>query len=383
MTNFDENLIKITEYKVLGKLPDLFAKENGERISKKEEWEEQRKRLYKTAIEFQYGKQPPKPEFVEVEPLYVSNFAKTYRVKTGRRDFPVSFTMRIVAPDKWERFPVVIDGDMCFNYYMDKEYTETFTNEDIALVMFNRVELVCDCGGKDGRPVGPLCDCYPEYDFGALGAWAWGYSRCVDALEIIDRFDLSCITFTGHSRGAKAAIIAGALDERAHIVNPNATCAGGCSCYRVHMKAITEDGEEKESETLKLYFRYFKHWMGTDMFGYEDKEEELPFDAHFLKAMVAPRILFVSEAASDIWANPVGSWQTTMAASEAWKFLDVPENFYWYFRRGYHWHAIEDIKMLVNIIKHKTEGRPLSENFYKLPFKAPELIYDWRAPEKK
>ena len=58
---------------------------------------------------------------------------------------------------------------------------------------------------------------------------------------------------------------------------------------------------------------------------YIDKEDELPFDSHYLKAMVAPRVLFVSEAASDIMANPVGLWQTTMGAREVYKFLGAED----------------------------------------------------------
>ena len=40
---------------------------------------------------------------------------------------------------------------------------------------------------------------------------------------------MSCVTFTGHSRGGKTAALAGVLDERAAIVNPNETCAGSCA----------------------------------------------------------------------------------------------------------------------------------------------------------
>ena len=192
---------------------------------------------------------------------------------------------------------------------------------------------------------------------------------------------MSCITFTGHSRGGKTAALAGAVDERAAIVNPNATCAGACGCYRIHLKAIKENNTEGESEQLKHIIGQFPFWFGPELGNYKDNEAELPFDCHFLKALVAPRILFVSEAASDIWANPIGSWQTTMAASEVYKFLGAEENLYWYFRKGYHFHDIEDLQMLVNIIKHKTQNEPLSDKFFRTPFKQPELIYSWRCPE--
>ena len=36
-------------------------------------------------------------------------------------------------------------------------------------------------------------------------------------------------------------------------------------------------------------------------------------------------MLLDGEAASDIWGNPIGSWHTTMAAKEVFKFLGVKD----------------------------------------------------------
>jgi hypothetical protein len=191
------------------------------------------------------------------------------------------------------------------------------------------------------------------------------------------------IAFTGHSRGGKTAALAGVLDERAAIVNPNATCAGGCSSHRITIEAETEDGEIKPSERISNILKVFPAWMGEGMLEYSDNEGELPFDSHEFKALVAPRILFVSEAASDIWANPVGSYQTTEAAAEVYEFLGCGENLYWHFRRGYHYQKIEDIELLVNIIRHKAFGDALSDKFYKLPFKPIEKAYSWVRPKKE
>ena len=91
-------------------------------------------------------------------------------------------------------------------------------------------------------------------------------------------------------------MLAGVLDERAAIVCPNETNAGSCGCYRIHMSAINEKGKEKKSETLADLWRVFSFWLGEGMGEYTERENELPFDCHFLKAMVAPRTLFISEA---------------------------------------------------------------------------------------
>ena len=61
-------------------------------------------------------------------------------------------------------------------------------------------------------------------------------------------------------------MLAGAVDERAAIVNPNAACAGGCSCYRLNIKAIIEDGvAEKASEPLSNIVHHFPLWLGKGM----------------------------------------------------------------------------------------------------------------------
>lgn len=382
MENIEEKKLTITKYELLGKLPDPFMLDSGKRVKTHGDWEARRREMYKTAVELQYGTQPPKPEYLEVETLYRSPEHNTFMIHTGTREKPVSFRFKLILPKGIKNCPVIVDGDLCFGYAMNKDYISAATGKGVAWALFDRTEIAHDIQ-HEGRK-GQLYGTYPEYTFGALGAWAWGYSRVVDALEqlALPEIDLGCIAFTGHSRGGKTAALAGVLDERAAIVNPNETCAGACGCYRIHMRAVYGEGEDRRSEPLADLWKNFDFWLGPEMEKYKDDEASLPFDCHYLKALVAPRVLFVSEATGDIWANPVGSWQTTKAAEEVYKFLGVPENLFWYYRPGYHYHEISDVDMLVNIILHKHVGEPLSEKFYKLPFDAPELAFDWRAPGK-
>ncbi len=379
MINYDENLIKITGHEVLGKLPDLFLKDNGTRLCDVSEWDEHRKTLLKSAVELQYGKMPPKPKNVEIEPLCIvssNDISGTYRIIAD----DVSFTFRLIMPPDVENPPVAVYGDMCFNYMSTDGFLDEFLKNGIAVACFNRCELAHDVR-YEGRSQGQLYKVYPDYSFGALAAWAWGYSRVVDALEIIGGVNLDCLISVGHSRGGKTALLAGVTDTRFAITNPNEACAAGTSCYRIHTTAITEYGKEKRSENLYDMWTRYGFWIGEGMEEYAEREQDLPFDSHTLKALVAPRVLFVSEAASDIWGGPVGSWMTTMAASEAYKFLGAENNLYWYYRKGKHFHHLHDVKMLVAVVKNVTEGTPLPDGFFKTPFKKPQLIYDWRAPK--
>lgn len=382
MAIFDKNAIKITQYEVLGKLPDPFLRADGTRAATPEQFEEHKAELFCGAVELQYGTQPPEPEFLEVEELGSGRKSLTYRITTGRVAHPVSFIMRLFLPKTDQKCPVIINGDLSFDYFTEPGHVSTVTDAGIAYAFFDRTELVPD-EDSAGRNA-PLYNCYPEYTFGAIGAWAWGYSRCVDALERLGTFDTDWIAFTGHSRGGKTAMLAGVLDARARVVNPNETCAGACSCYRIHMTGVSEDGiKTQRSETLSDLCRRFNFWMGPDLKEYGDREAELPFDEHFLKALVAPRILLVGEAASDMWSNPIGSWMTSRAAEEVYKLYGKRENLYWYFRSGYHYHKPEDLAMLVSVIKHHRDGEPLCDGFFSTPFEQPELIFDWRCPEAK
>ena len=378
-----EDLLKITDYKLLGKLPDPFLMNDGSRVSDPSGWEARRAEIYRTAVELQYGHQFPEPEFLEIEMLHTAYEIWTVMIHTGTRAKPLKFRMQYMFPKKRDaKCPVIVDGDMSWMYHMDKEFLNAALDRGIGWAMFDRTELAHDINGE-GRGKGAIYETYPECDSGALGAWAWGYSRCVDALELLSdklNIDLDWIVFTGHSRGGKTCALAGALDTRARIVNPNETCAGACGCYRIHMKGCCDGFPEQRSETLGDIYKAFPFWFGTGMEEYTDREEKLPFDAHYLKAMVAPRTLFVSEAAADIWANPVGSYQTTVAAGEVFRFLGVPDNLFWYFRPGAHGHAVSDVEMLVNIINHQRFGEEIDPRMFRLPFAAPGKAYDWEAP---
>lgn len=400
-------MIKILEYNLKGQLPDPFVFDNGVRLTSQSEWDARKKEIYKSAIDLQYGGEVPAPEFFELTPIYInSGNPSSYRIVAGSREKTVSFDMKVFKAPGKEAHPTVISGDDCFGYAYSPDYVNAFINNGINFVIFNRTDLFADIARYNlnytirdsgeykmadgtvsayerGERRGPLSEIYPDAHFGAISAWAWGYSRVVDALERLGFADMDCIAFTGHSRGGKTAMLAGALDERAAIVNPNGACAGGCSCYRLVIKAEKEDGSEATSEPISNIMHHFPLWMGKGMREYIDREDMLPFDSHYLKAMVAPRVLFVSEAASDIMANPVGSWQTTMGASEVYKFLGAEDKLLWYFREGGHSQTVEDVLQLVNVIRNYKYGEPLNDKYFKKYFEDVDLAFDWKAPNAK
>lgn len=381
--NFKLDRLLIAKYETKGELPNPFIFENGNSTKNITDWKLRKREIYKTAVELQFGALPPIPELLDVEILNLGKNHRTYKIHTGTYENSISFIMKVILP-KGNNRPVIINGDMCSGYFMRESFVETATKKDVGWVFFDRTELAHDVR-NEGRRNGALYRVFPEYSFGAIAAWAWGYSRCIDALEKLKlpQIDMSCIAFTGHSRGGKAAILAGAVDERAYIVNPNEACLAGGGCYRIRMVGEYKNLLPWRSETLKDIWDETGFWLGENMQKYVENEENLPFDAHYLKAMIAPRVLFVSEASGDIWANPVGSWMTTIAAGEVFKFLNAEQNLYWYFREGTHYHTTMDIEKLVSIVCHIHDGDKLEEGFYEAPFELPKLLYTWSAPNCK
>lgn len=375
-------LLKITEYKLLEKLPDPFVQNSGQRLTDPSDWSARREEIKQTTCALLYGKRPPEPEFLEIEAVcdYYYSRTKVYRITTGTRAKPLSFRLKLLLPEGVEgKWPVIVDGDDCFRP-QDGYYNAALAN-GIGWALFDRTEIAHDVQSEE-RGHGAIYETYPELDCGALSCWAWGYSRVVDALEKLELpIDLNWITFTGHSRGGKTTLLAGAMDERARIVNPNESGAGGCGCYRVQLQATYNDEFEGRNEVLRDSIGAFPYWYGKDVPTYVDNETALPFDLHYMKALVAPRTLFVSEAAGDVWANPVGSWQTTMAAKEVYRFLNAEENVFWYYRPGYHAHLACDAQMLVNVILHQRDGVPVDERMFCLPFAELPCAFDWRCPE--
>lgn len=370
-------MLKLTKYKVKGFLPNPFIFNSGNRVKDKKEWEIRKLELYDYAINLQFGGMPPEPEFLEVEHLNKGKNQSTYKIYTGTRENPISFVFKFIKPISKNR-PVIIDGDMCGEYFTKEGFLNCVLNNDIGFILFDRTELASDIGINQKQ--GQIYRTYKNGQFGVLSAWAWGYLRCIDAIYKLnlEEIDLNCITVTGHSRGGKATLIAGAVDNRIAIVNPNEACLCGGGCYRIEMEAKYNETNLWRSETLKDIWNENSSWIGNKMKNFIDKEESLPFDTHFLKALVAPRVLLVTEAVGDIWANPIGSWMTTIATKEIYKFLDNEENIYWSFREGMHYHKTEDMEKLVDIIKHIKDGEKLTKEYFLLPFDEPEIIFDWK-----
>lgn len=153
-------------------------------------------------------------------------------------------------------------------------------------------------------------------DWGALKAWAWGASRCIDYFETDPAVDARQIGIEGHSRYGKAALVAMAYDPRFAIGYISSSGEAGAKLYR-HIY-----GEEVGNIAAPNEF----HWMAGNFLRYDGPltVADLPVDNHELIALVAPRPVFISggsPTAGDGWVDAKGMFLAAAGAGPVYRLL--------------------------------------------------------------
>jgi len=358
----------------INELPDPFKFADGSRVRSAQDWQRRRKEIRGLVLEYEYGRIP-------------TDVSEVKAVETGsEQDPPINATVRhfnvtmgpqgnvsvhlvLTIPPGDGPFPVIVKGDLCWGRVKSDIVAEVI-RRGYMLAEFDRTEIAADSNDR-GVGVLPL---YPEYDWGALAAWAWGYARINDYLGTRPDVDRTRLIVTGHSRGGKAALLAGALDERVALTVPNGSGCGGGGCFRIQWP-MTED--------LHAIVTHFPYWFAPHFDQFIGHVDQLPFDQHEVKALVAPRALLTTDSLDDLWANPIGTQISFLASRQVYQFLGASEKTGLHYRHGRHDQNAEDFAALLDFADWQLRGKAPAQSFDTLPFPHTPPAFKWSAPSPR
>jgi hypothetical protein len=349
--------------------PELLAFDDGRPVSAAT-WRERRAELDSAIVSHEFGGMPPAHERITVHNMASSTCAfhseapkaieyRRYEIRTvfgcGKE---VSINLDLWIPPGANKagagpLPVLLDFDGCWRYFNDSTIEGCLARGNIA-ASIDRCDAASD--NKDDYRNTGLYRVFPQAEFAVVSAWAWAVHRAVDALLMLSAGEVEDsryhyfptvqgIAVTGHSRGGKTAMLAGATDERIDITNPNNSGIGGASLNRLKMR-----GSEEVNSFWSEGVPQNAFWFGAQWRSFRGSDAELPYDNHYLHAMVAPRGLLLTDAYEDVGANPAGTFAAAQAALEVYKLLGAESSIGWAWRESGHNHAPEDYKALLDFV---------------------------------
>lgn len=359
------------ELPVIADLPDPFVFNDGKRVESRDNWEKRRAELKELVQYYQFGHLPPplplaKPVEIETRTSAASGAIEKRLVLKIGKDDALRTTLDLTIPSGKGPFPVIIRGDLCWGKLKPEILAEA-VKRGYMVAEFDRTEIAPD--HKTTRT--GLYPLFPEHDPSAMAAWAWGYHRVIDYLVTLEVVDKGKIIVTGHSRGGKATLLAGAMDERIALTNPNNSGCGGAGCYRY---------QAPKSEDIAVITKNFPHWFCPRFRDFVGKVDRLPIDQHSIKSIVAPRALLTTEALGDLWANPEGTQVTHAAAREVFDFLGARDKIGIYFREGKHDHTFDDFVVLMDFADKVLMGKPVERKFDVMAFPNAPKPWKWSKP---
>lgn len=312
------------------RLPALIEAASGSEPPSLEVWAERRKEILDFYTESVFGRSPERADSVhftvrEEDNEAMGGKARFQRVEIrcvqGERDFV--FECLLFLP-KADPAPVPV-----FLFLNNRRPSNTDPTRETVSEFWPAEELIARGYGIAAIQVRQLAPDSPE-DFrsgvislfegasedrsgkawGTLAAWTWGARRVMDFFETQPAIDATRVAVVGHSRGGKAALWAGATDERFALTISNGSGCGGAALHR-----------RRFGETLARMNEHYPHWFCRNFHKFANREGDLPFDQHMLLALMAPRAVYVASADEDLWADPRGEFLALAHASPAFELF--------------------------------------------------------------
>jgi hypothetical protein len=301
------------ELPIVVSLPDQFEWSDGRgRMANYSDWRYRRAEIKAEIEHYEIGEKPVRPDNITAS--YLND---TLRVNVTVNGKTLKLVSRIILPSGEGPFPAVIgmnspSGSIPSNILLER---------NIALIQYSH-DQVTKYGAQSNSD--PYYQLYPHLNAdntGQYSAWAWGVSRLIDGLELVQDvlpIDLRHLAVTGCSYAGKMALFSGAFDERIALTISIESGGGGYTTWRF---SETLAGVETLGATDH-------NWFKESMFQFAfSNVSRLPHDHHELMAMVAPRALLVTGNPSYVWLADESGYVGSVAAKKVWEALGISDRF--------------------------------------------------------
>ena len=95
---------------------------------------------------------------------------------------------------------------------------------------------------------------------------------------------------------------------------------------RIFEQGLESDGLDaisrgKTGESIAQILDRFPFWFAGNYQKYANREQEMPFDQHFLISLIAPRLVYTSTKTNDAWADPASEFESLVQADPVWSLF--------------------------------------------------------------
>lgn len=300
-------------------LPDVLTFADGTKVKDPSDWQKRREEIGEILQHEYCGYVPP------IKPIVNGTVVKRddrtafagkaiyekidlcCQMATGSFTFPCHFA----SPKSVVKPPVFVYLSFSDSFVDELLPVEEILDSGFAVAAFYYQNVAPDTDDNFNNGIALAYGRNPFDAWGKVRMWAWGASRVMDYLQTRTDVDLDRVAVVGHSRLGKAALVCGAFDERFSLVISNDSGGAGAAIFR-----------GKEGEMVKNFRGGTSgHWFAGNFKQYVRRENELPFDMHYLLSMVAPRNLYVCSAVEDLHADPKSEFLSCLAATPVYELL--------------------------------------------------------------
>ena len=309
------SLVSFNQLPTIVALPDPFAWSDGRgRMTAFSDWRYRRAEIGAQIQNYEIGQKPVRPDTIAA-----SYSGGTLTVNVTVNGKTLTLTSRVVLPAGTGPFPAVIG----MNSPTGSLPSNIFSSRNIAQITFSHNQVTTYGGPQSTDAYYRL---YPYLDAdntGQYSAWAWGVSRIIDGLELVQSslpIDLKHIAVTGCSYAGKMALFAGAFDERVALTIAQESGGGGATSWRYSQTEPPNSVEKIDNTDYNWFMNSMKQFSG-------DNVSRLPEDHHELMAMCAPRALYATANPDLVWLSNPSCYVCSKGCQQVYNALGIADRF--------------------------------------------------------